>query len=272
MLTPGIFNIFPRLLLLAVALFGLPPSAAATPQSGWWWNPAEGGRGFNIEVQGGTMFMSGYMYDNSGNAVWYVSGPMAMINDSSYQGVWQQFGNGQTLNGTYQPASVVNSNVGMAIINFQDAQNATMVLPPGQPFPLKRFSFGSAGPLGTPMPLSIPVQISWRNCGSGCVNSFDLQLGVFDTQGHQIDDVPIFPVTSGTANVVDGRQVNLATLTTEHLTFMYERGVAASYLVVVPKNTGCQTVSGGSGTITDPANPTNSKSWSNRYPTLVITC
>ena len=45
----------------------------AAPQAGWWWNPAESGRGFFLEWQGGQLLMAGYMYDDNGNPVWYLS-------------------------------------------------------------------------------------------------------------------------------------------------------------------------------------------------------
>jgi hypothetical protein len=37
------------------------PVSPAAPQTGWWWNPAEGGRGYTIEVQNGTLYMAGYI-------------------------------------------------------------------------------------------------------------------------------------------------------------------------------------------------------------------
>jgi len=45
------------------------------------------GRGFLIEIQDGTLFMGGYMYDGAGNPVWYsTAGPMA--SSTLYQGRW----------------------------------------------------------------------------------------------------------------------------------------------------------------------------------------
>ena len=48
--------------------------AQAVPQNGWWWNPAESGRGFFLEVRGSTLFIAGYFYDADGRATWLVSG------------------------------------------------------------------------------------------------------------------------------------------------------------------------------------------------------
>ncbi|MBI1891344.1 MAG: c-type cytochrome [Burkholderiales bacterium] len=112
-----------------------------TPQAGWWWNNSEGGRGFSIEIQNNTMFLAGYMYDNSGNPIWYASGPTAMTNSTTYQGTWQEYGNGQVLQGSFKAASVVNSNVGNITVTFTNATTGTLTLPDGRQIPLIRYTF-----------------------------------------------------------------------------------------------------------------------------------
>ena len=114
---------------------------AGTPETGMWWDPAESGRGYALEIQNGTMFLGGYMYDASGNPLWYSSGPKAMTNATTYAGTWSQYGNGQTLTGTYKLATVVNGNVGPVTIRFSDTQNATLTLPDGRTIPITRFRF-----------------------------------------------------------------------------------------------------------------------------------
>ena len=114
---------------------------AGTPEGGIWWNPNESGRGFALEIQGGTMFMGGYMFDASGNPVWYSSGQTPMTDAMTYIGTWEQYGNGQTLTGTYTPAAKVNTNVGSISIRFTDTQNATLTLPDGRTIPITRFRF-----------------------------------------------------------------------------------------------------------------------------------
>ena len=87
------------------------------------------------------MFLAGYMYDASGNPIWYASGPTAMTNATTYIGTWNQYGNGQTLTGTYRSATVVNSNVGQITIQFSDARNGLLTLPDGRQISLTRFIF-----------------------------------------------------------------------------------------------------------------------------------
>jgi hypothetical protein len=113
---------------------------AGTPEAGWWWNPNEPGRGFSLEIQGNTILIAGYMYDTSGNPIWY-SSQGAMASTSLYQGNWTQFGNGQTLTGAFKASNVVNSNVGALTIQFSSSTSGTMTLPDGRQIPFQRFKF-----------------------------------------------------------------------------------------------------------------------------------
>ena len=78
--------------------------AQASPQNGWWWNPQESGRGYSIEIQGDSLFMAGYLYENDGHATWLVSGGL-MQNATTYAGRLLAFSNGQTLTGDYKAPS-----------------------------------------------------------------------------------------------------------------------------------------------------------------------
>jgi alpha-tubulin suppressor-like RCC1 family protein len=114
--------------------------SSTTPQAGWWWNPAEPGRGFSLEIQNNTMLIAGYMYDTNGNPIWY-SSQGTMAGPLTYQGNWVQYGNGQTLTGAFQSSSVVNSNVGALTIQFSSPTAGTMTLPDGRQIPFERFLF-----------------------------------------------------------------------------------------------------------------------------------
>jgi streptogramin lyase len=113
------------------------------PQTGWWWSSIEPGRGYALEVQGGMMFFAGYMYDASGNPIWYSSGPAAMPILTAYVGVWEQFGFGQTLNGAWQPAQVVNTNAGSLTVEFFPTQPMTgsITFPDGRTVSIQPFAF-----------------------------------------------------------------------------------------------------------------------------------
>lgn len=116
------------------------PPGASQPETGWWWNAAEGGRGFALEIQNDTLFVGAYLYDDNGAPLWLISqGRMATT--TSYQGNWTQYGNGQTMSGAYTAPTVVNSNVGALTIRFSDAQNGVLTLPDQRQIPINRFRF-----------------------------------------------------------------------------------------------------------------------------------
>ncbi|QJR14342.1 RCC1 domain-containing protein [Usitatibacter palustris] len=106
------------------------PSQADVPESGWWWNAAESGRGFFIEWQNGSATMAGYMYNEAGQPIWYIT-VSATPDPLRYSGTWLEFTN----------AAVTNPNVGPATIQFTSPTTATMTLPGGRTIPLTRYAF-----------------------------------------------------------------------------------------------------------------------------------
>jgi len=99
---------------------------AAPPMTGWWWNPAESGRGFSMEVQGDHMFIGAYMYDAAGNPAWYVADAL-MTTPTLFRGPLLQFANGQTIGGPYRaPSPAVTA--GTITVQFDNADQATVTL------------------------------------------------------------------------------------------------------------------------------------------------
>ena len=98
--------------------------AVFQPQSGWWWNPAESGSGYSIEVQGANLFLVGFMYDSGGNPVWnFSAGPMAT--PTTYSGSLLRFADGQTLTGAYHPPSAPTT-IGSLAVSFTAEDAATL--------------------------------------------------------------------------------------------------------------------------------------------------
>lgn len=118
-------------------------SSSFQPETGWWWNASENGRGFYIEKQGGSLFMAGYMYDGSGNPVWYSSGNV-VASPTLYQGSWSEYRGGQTLTGAYKAPSAP-TNAGSATLQFTSTTTATLTLPNGVQKQLTRFYITAAG-------------------------------------------------------------------------------------------------------------------------------
>ena len=129
------FNIIPNGLTL--------PSAPGQPESGWWWNENEAGRGFFLEFQNGWLDIAGYMYDDLGNPVWYlnvgqIGGPQ---NSRSFSGSWWSYGNGMTLAGPWRQHTRTNDNVGPVFIQFTGPATAVLTLPNSRTTNLRRHRF-----------------------------------------------------------------------------------------------------------------------------------
>jgi hypothetical protein len=120
------------------------PSAAPlppfVPQNGWWWSPTESGRGYFMEFSNNVAFIAGYMYDATGNPLWYLASG-AMSSPQTFSANWTQWGNGQTLTGPFVPAAQINANVGPLSIRFDDASHATLTLPGNRSVAITRFGF-----------------------------------------------------------------------------------------------------------------------------------
>jgi hypothetical protein len=118
-----------RYAFAAGALSLLPGHVSAEPENGWWWNPAENGRGYFIESTGGVTYLAGYFYDSDGRATWLSSGGPT-VDPYRYTGTLQSYRNGQTLFGAYQPpGSVVDE--GPIEVKFDDDAHGTITWPGG---------------------------------------------------------------------------------------------------------------------------------------------
>jgi hypothetical protein len=114
--------------------------ATNPPESGLWWNPAQSGRGYFVDLQGSVFAFYTYIFDNSGNATWYMSaGPLNA--DGSYDGKLQEYSDGQSLTGTYKAPSV-KGNVSSVHWTCKSATACTLIWA-GVPVEIQRFAFGS---------------------------------------------------------------------------------------------------------------------------------
>jgi hypothetical protein len=125
------------------------PATGAQPQTGFWWNPSENGRGYTLEIQSNEMFYAGFMYDTSGKPVWYATGPQTLATQLSYMGNFTQFCCGQVLFGSYKAAGIANADVGSTTLQFSNQTSGTMTYPNGMQIPIQRFVFA--------LPNALPV-------------------------------------------------------------------------------------------------------------------
>lgn len=108
-------------LLLGVA--GLPAAAVDTAYSGSWYNPAESGSGFNLEIFSDTRaLLFWYTYDSSGKAVWlYSEGAIngERIDFDVYYSEGMRFGD-------LDPADNDTRRWGSLSMQFSDCNTATI--------------------------------------------------------------------------------------------------------------------------------------------------
>lgn len=121
--------------------------AGFEPEPGWWWNPAEPGRGFAVEARGGALLLTGVMYDDRGNPTWYVSHGQIDA-DRAYRGRWLRLAGGMTMDSGYRVPGG-STDVGAVVLEFVDVRMATLTLPEGKALPISRIDFVST-PLALP--------------------------------------------------------------------------------------------------------------------------
>jgi hypothetical protein len=111
---------------------------ALTPENGWWWNPAEPGRGFNIETQDRTVFVATFIYDEAGNPVWY-SGSGELNEGGAVTVPALRFEGGQCIGCPFQEAQVTG-DFGPLTLQFT-SEMAAVVQWAGATVPIERFNF-----------------------------------------------------------------------------------------------------------------------------------
>lgn len=138
----------------ALTRFGISTPAYATSagsfENGWWWNEAEGGRGYFVEAQSNQAFVGSFMYDTTGEPLWYVSSatlPTAL----NVSGPLAVYRNGQSLFGSYRTPAADNSSPGTMGFEFANANSGTLRLPDNRGVPIKRFVFNT----GTQVALTV---------------------------------------------------------------------------------------------------------------------
>ncbi len=91
------------------------------PEPGAWWNPAESGRAFNIEVRHGTLALIASVYDSSGAPTWFTaSGPYDAVS-GTFSGTLGTTSGGQCLGCPYHAPSYLPSAGGPVRLKFSSA-------------------------------------------------------------------------------------------------------------------------------------------------------
>lgn len=79
----------------AMALVRPVDSWAFYPVDGWWWDPAQSGRGFNIEMQDDVMFISAFHFRPDGSPVWWIAAGHYDDSTGEMTGHFDEYAGGQ---------------------------------------------------------------------------------------------------------------------------------------------------------------------------------
>src|SRR5262249_55962573 len=75
-------------------------SLGIAPQIGLWWNPAEPGSGYALDVKHGILVVTVYSYTDAGDPMWYLaSGPIA---NNAFTGTVYNYAGGPCLSCNYR--------------------------------------------------------------------------------------------------------------------------------------------------------------------------
>jgi hypothetical protein len=117
--------------------------AAAAPQTGWWWNPAEPGRGYFIETQGAKLFLIAMMYETDGSSRWYAAtgdliiGPFGLTPTAT--ATLSEYSGGSPLTGSYT-APRLAATKGQIALSFSSTVAGVLTLPNGSQIPIARYT------------------------------------------------------------------------------------------------------------------------------------
>src|SRR5260221_9046754 len=129
------------------------------PETGWWFSPAEGGRGYAIEQRNGNVFMAALMYNPAGVPTWYLgNGPL--VNGGVFTDL-QFYGFGANLFFPYAPALRLGSTA--ATVSFTSARTGTVQFPDAinnNSSAIQRFQFAPTG-AGDVSAVGLPENGCW---------------------------------------------------------------------------------------------------------------
>lgn len=115
------------------------------PESGLWWNPAESGRGYGIEVQDDTVFIVYYGFQPSGGmSAFFESAGTLNPTTGVVNAYWASATGGQCFGCTYRPSQL--SSLGQARFEFTSSKTGRILLPGNLTIPIQRQVFINTAP------------------------------------------------------------------------------------------------------------------------------
>jgi len=116
--------------------------AQLQPETGIYWNPAESGRGYTIEVGNGVATVTAFHYTADGQPTWHlVAAPLTGDKALDASGDFVSYFGGQTLSGAYK-APTSSTPQGKFGLSFTWACKGKLAFPGLAPIDVQRFAFG----------------------------------------------------------------------------------------------------------------------------------
>jgi hypothetical protein len=175
-----------------VAVPGALECKPQAPQTGWWWNAAESGRGYTIEATGNKLFIAAYLYDVTGRSTWYISAGPTSLDGSLYTGNLELYSGGQTLTGAYKAPTLPPTIAGTISLAFSDAYHGTLVWPGGT-VAINRYEYGTGGVNAVPQANQPENGWWWNAAESGRGYFIEWQAGtavmagyLYEADGHSV--------------------------------------------------------------------------------------
>lgn len=130
--TVNSYNAYPRIEIGALA------ERLAAIETGWWWNASEPGRGFFIEIQNGSLFLSAFLYGPDGRSAWYTA--MGAYSQGTFESNVIQYAGGQAIGAAWRQATAA-ADYGRITLRPTASGQILATLPSGKQLTLVRFAF-----------------------------------------------------------------------------------------------------------------------------------
>lgn len=118
------------------------PASSIQPETGIYWNPAESGRGFTMEVNANYLTVAVFHYDSDGQPIWHLVGTELREGlASSVFGDFRIFSGGQALTGPYKAPT--STREGTFSVSFMESCKGRLAFSGADFVPVQRFAFGS---------------------------------------------------------------------------------------------------------------------------------
>jgi hypothetical protein len=135
--------------IAAVIIVGLVFSTSAVafqPRTGQWWNPAESGSGYNVDIQNGVLVVTIFSYKANGDSEWYLASGALTNGGHTFTATLDKYRNGQCISCTYHGRPSLLGNDGSISINFISETSAILLLPSGRGTAIVPYNFGFGSP------------------------------------------------------------------------------------------------------------------------------